>query len=248
MMPEHRLWRIPARVLAKSQMLIEKAMRLAWPWAISFSGGKDSTVLLHLVRQINPHCKAYFIDSGAEFPETLQFVSETSNVLTVHPPMGILDMYQEVGALGSEAVSPNTHWGPDDFLAMLIKVPSETINEDKQWAGNFTGLRADESRSRKNMGQYKAQPWQDSRGIWRCEPLMDWTERDIWAYIAQNNLPYNAVYDKYRSLGMPRTSWRVCTYAGRTSLAQGRWVWLRKGWPQLWARFAQRFPEVRNYS
>jgi len=52
---------------------------------VSFSGGKDSTVLLHLVRRIFPNVEAVFIDTGLEYPEIKDFVSRTKNVTTIFP-------------------------------------------------------------------------------------------------------------------------------------------------------------------
>ena len=47
---------------------------------VSFSGGKDSTVLLHIARQIYPDIKAVFVDTGLEYPEIRQFVKTFDNV------------------------------------------------------------------------------------------------------------------------------------------------------------------------
>ena len=48
---------------------------------VSFSGGKDSTVLLHLVRSIYPDVEAVFVDTGLEYPEIKQFVKSIDNVI-----------------------------------------------------------------------------------------------------------------------------------------------------------------------
>lgn len=55
--------------------------------AVSFSGGKDSTVLLHLVRQLYPNVEAMFVDTGLEYPEIRQFVKTFDNVTILRPKM-----------------------------------------------------------------------------------------------------------------------------------------------------------------
>lgn len=54
---------------------------------VSFSGGKDSTVLLHLARKLYPNLPALFIDSGVEYPEVRSFVKRFDNITWVRPKM-----------------------------------------------------------------------------------------------------------------------------------------------------------------
>lgn len=64
---------------------------------VSFSGGKDSTVLLHLVRQDYPNIKAVFIDTGLEYPEIRQFVRTFSNVDILIPKMNFRQVIEKYG-------------------------------------------------------------------------------------------------------------------------------------------------------
>ena len=64
---------------------------------ISFSGGKDSTVLLDLVRQVNPNIPGVFIDTGLEYPETKEFVKTIDNVTIIRPKMSFKQVIEKYG-------------------------------------------------------------------------------------------------------------------------------------------------------
>ena len=64
---------------------------------ISFSGGKDSTVLLDLVRQVNPNIPAVFVDTGLEYPETKEFVKTIDNVIILRPKMSFKQVIEKYG-------------------------------------------------------------------------------------------------------------------------------------------------------
>lgn len=64
---------------------------------VSFSGGKDSTALLHLVREVNPNIKAVFFNTGLELPQIQRFVRETENVDIIQPTISFIDTIKEYG-------------------------------------------------------------------------------------------------------------------------------------------------------
>ena len=64
---------------------------------VSFSGGKDSTVLLHIARSIYPDIKAVFCDTGLEFPEIKQFVKSIDNIEIIRPEKSFVQVIKEHG-------------------------------------------------------------------------------------------------------------------------------------------------------
>lgn len=64
---------------------------------VSFSGGKDSTVLLDLVRQVEPSVTAVFVDTGLEYPEIKEFVKTFDNVTILRPKKMFNKVIEEYG-------------------------------------------------------------------------------------------------------------------------------------------------------
>ena len=77
---------------------------------ISFSGGKDSTVLLHIARTLFPDIKAVFIDTGLQYPQTKEFVKTFDNVDIIRPKKSFLQVIQKYGyPVHSKQVSKLVH-------------------------------------------------------------------------------------------------------------------------------------------
>ena len=75
---------------------------------VSFSGGKDSTALLHQVRRIYPNVPAVFVDTGLEYPEIRDFVKTIDNVIWLKPKM---PFNQVIEQYGYPVISKETaHW------------------------------------------------------------------------------------------------------------------------------------------
>jgi 3'-phosphoadenosine 5'-phosphosulfate sulfotransferase (PAPS reductase)/FAD synthetase len=64
---------------------------------VSFSGGKDSTVLLHIARQCYPDIEAVFVDTGLEYPEIRKFAMAHENVTVLRPKMRFDEVIKKYG-------------------------------------------------------------------------------------------------------------------------------------------------------
>lgn len=99
---------------------------------VSFSGGKDSTVLLHLVRQMFPDIEAVFVDTGLEYPEIKKFVKQHENVTILRPKMGFKDVICKYGyPVLSKAISNvvyESRFG--NSKSRICRINGELLNRD----------------------------------------------------------------------------------------------------------------------
>lgn len=120
---------------------------------VSFSGGKDSTVLLDLVRQEYPNVVAVFVDTGLEFPEIRQFVKLFDNVEWVKPKMTFRQVIEKYGYpfISKEvSVGWNRH--------ILIKPTSErcrVVRDSESVGCGESDNRSKRKRQTGDAGQYR---------------------------------------------------------------------------------------------
>jgi len=89
-------WPLARKIQVTQTRIMEWYIRHGGAVAVSFSGGKDSTVLLDLARRCHPDIEAVFVDTGLEFPEIRTFALSKENVTRLTPDMNfreVLDVY-----------------------------------------------------------------------------------------------------------------------------------------------------------
>ena len=86
---------------------------------------------------------------------------------------------------------------PDLYLAIAKLTPLNLALLDLDcW---ITGIRRDQSPTRAEAPKLG---WDEQHGLWKANPLADWSDDDCWAYIRERGLPYNALHDQgYDSIG-----------------------------------------------
>ena len=96
---------------------------------VSYSGGKDSTVLLKLVRELYPDVPAVYVDTRLDFPEVRVHVKNTDNVIWLKPTMNFRAVIDEYGfcypskdvAQLIESYRRGTNWGINSFVGKDAK-------------------------------------------------------------------------------------------------------------------------------
>lgn len=214
---------------------------------VSFSAGKDSTVLLDLVRQVQPAARVAFFDSGCEYPWTYDLVAHYE-VETVKPQMSLPEMCRHGGYWGYE--NPADPEAEFDFMGFLVVEPAVRFSVLNDLAVSAIGLRAEESAGRRiSLLKRGELYWVAERQLWHLCPLAYWKHADIWAYIAHRGLRYNEVYDRMAAFGIPRQHWRVSTLLGLSGTsANARLGFLRAVAPDVFWQLAAEFPYIRGFS
>jgi phosphoadenosine phosphosulfate reductase len=182
--------------VSKSIDVIKKASKM-FPHdktVVAWTGGKDSTVLLHLIRTAfkgRVPFPVMFNDSTMEFDEIIDFIKRLSkewkiNLIVVPHLKEDLEKFKTAQSKMKLELS----------RIMKINVINDFVKRNKVKAF-ISGIRWDEHESRS-----KEKYFSKRADHTRVHPLLHFTEDDIWNYIKTYKVPYVNLYDKgYRSLG-----------------------------------------------
>lgn len=164
---------------------------------LTTSFGVQSAVMLHLVTSQVPEIPVVFIDTGYLFPETYRFAEELTKRLNLN-----LKIYRsQKSAAHQEAVYGKLWEQGLDGLDRYNKINKvEPMNRAVIELGAvawLSGLRRNQSSTRENRPIAEKQ-----NKTWKIYPILDWTDRDIYQYLTENNLPYHPLWDDgYVSVG-----------------------------------------------
>ena len=99
---------------------------------VSFSGGKDSLVLLHIAREMYPFMMAVFLDTSLEFPELREFVKTFDNVEFLKPTMNFRQVIEKYGYPVISKEVAECVYGARKYLTRLIEENNLDRQTDRQ--------------------------------------------------------------------------------------------------------------------
>jgi sulfate adenylyltransferase subunit 2 len=180
-----------------------------------FSGGKDSVVMLHLAARAFAPSRIPFpvmhIDTGHNFPEVIEFRDRCVAELGVQLIVGSVQASIDAGRV-ADATGPRASRNPLQTVTLLDSIAEHRFD------AVFGGARRDEERARAKERVYSHR---DSFGQWdpkyqrpelwgiyngrhrpgehfRIFPLSNWTELDIWTFIAEHHVDLPSIYFAHR--------------------------------------------------
>mgnify|MGYP001572492967 CR=1 FL=1 len=160
---------------------------------LGFSGGKDSVVIEHLTHRAGVKYSAHYCVSPIDPPQIYSFIKE---------------WYPQVKWDNHAKNFWNVHVMRHGLPTRLARWCCEIIKEaGGEGRVKILGMRREESLGR---SKYKCFDNHGKRGDWLL-PILNWSEADVWQYIAEHNLPFSALYHH----GFRRIGCVLCPFAGK---------------------------------
>lgn len=188
--------------------------------ALSSSLSAEDQALTDMMLGINPQARIFSLDTGRLFPETYALLDKTN----LHYGIKIEVFCPQTEAL-QEMVSTqgiNLFYESIEkrhFCCQVRKLEplSRAFRTLDAWV---CGLRRGQSVTRNNMRRVE---WDERHGLLKINPLIDWSEEQVWAYVREHRVPYNKLHDQ----GFPSIGCQPCTRAVKPGedIRSGRWWW-----------------------
>jgi phosphoadenosine phosphosulfate reductase len=195
---------VDSEVLTAEQVLELAVERHHPKLVLACSFQKEESVLIDMLLRIEPEARVFTIDTGVLFPETYEAWRKVEDRYGLR--VEVMD-----------ATSDNGPWTAARCCGeRKVAALARALEGAEAW---ITGIRREQSPTR--AAAAKVEP-DEARGVWKFNPIADWTEKDVWRYVHEHDLPYNELHDRgYESIGCA-----PCTLPG--SGRDGRWAGQQK--------------------
>jgi phosphoadenosine phosphosulfate reductase len=190
------------------------------PAAFASSFGAEDMVLLDLIAHEFPTIEVFTLDTGRLPQETLALVAESAlqygvEIQIYRPLPASVEQY--VKTSGLNAFYESVELRKACCGIRKVEPLARALDGKRAW---LTGLRREQAASRATMAEAE---FDATHGVEKFNPLIDWTNAEVWEYIRANKVPYNALHDR----GYPSIGCEPCTRAVKPGddPRAGRWWW-----------------------
>jgi phosphoadenosine phosphosulfate reductase len=188
--------------------------------ALSSSLGAEDQVLTEMVTGIDKEATVFTLDTGRLFPETYDLIHRTNTKYGIKIKVYFPEAARVEEMVGEKGINLFYESIENRKLCCHIRKIEPLKRAFKGLDVWICGLRRDQSVTRHDM---KLVEWDEANGLIKLNPLIEWTEKDVWDYINENKIPYNPLHDK----GYPSIGCQPCTRAimEGEDVRAGRWWW-----------------------
>jgi len=190
------------------------------PAAFANSFGAEDMVLTDLIVREGLHIDIFSLDTGRLPAETYELMAETEHhygrrLNVYYPKHHLIERY--VRGNGINAFYESVALRKECCHVRKVEPLQRALAGKKAW---ITGLRAQQAATRDGL---PLRQFDSVNQLEKFNPLSEWSEREVWAYIRANNVPYNRLHDKHT----PSIGCAPCTraVASGEDVRAGRWWW-----------------------
>jgi phosphoadenosine phosphosulfate reductase len=210
-------------LIAKTRELISYLQEIESsraPLSFACSFGAEDMVLLDAIANHARRIEVFTLDTG-RLPEETQALLEAVrdkypiSIRTYFPDAAVVQNWVEQN--GPNAFYKSVAQRQQCCHIRKVEPLQRALVGKKSW---ITGLRREQSQARQGL---EREGWDEGNGLIKINPLLDWTYMDVWAYIRDHSVPYNALHDR----GYPSIGCAPCTRAVEDGedFRAGRWWW-----------------------
>lgn len=188
--------------------------------ALASSLGLEDQVLTDMLLKIDKKARIFTLDTGRLFPETYQLIDKTNLTYDIKmevyfPENGPVEQY--VRTYGINAFYESIELRHACCACRKLEPLKRALSTVDVW---ICGLRRGQSVTRVHENMIE---WDQNNNLIKVNPLINWSEGQVWDYIHTYHVPYNVLHDK----GFPSIGCQPCTRAVKEGqdIRSGRWWW-----------------------
>ncbi|MEE9163077.1 MAG: phosphoadenylyl-sulfate reductase [Candidatus Neomarinimicrobiota bacterium] len=219
----------PEQLKAMNEQFAGKAPEEIIRWAAETFGseirfassfGAEDVVVIDMIAKVAPQISTFTLDTGRLNDETYEVMEGVRTRYGIE----VLSMFPERAAVeklerekGFYSFRESVEDRRECCAVRKVEPLRRALSGLKAW---MTGLRRDQAASRGDTG---AVEWDEGNGLAKVNPLVDWSNEQVWEYIRTNDVPYNRLHDQ----GFPSIGCAPCTRAIEPGedIRAGRWWW-----------------------
>jgi phosphoadenosine phosphosulfate reductase len=182
--------------------------------------GAEDQVLTDMVVKIDKNTRIFTLDTGRLFPEAYQLIEKTNRTYQINIEVFFPDTAEVEKMVKEKGINLFYKSVENRKLCCHIRKIEPSKRALKGMEVWITGIRKDQTVSRFFNNHVE---WDEANNLIKINPLLNWTEKQVWEYIKSCHVPYNELHEK----GFPSIGCLPCTRAVKPGedARSGRWWW-----------------------